>query len=230
MSRCAWCNEEVIVTLSIKELITFRFEERPLCVSCSKQLIRLDGGGRCRGCSRTQASNALCQDCLAWRHQYPIIDLRHQAVYAYTGIAKEIVTHFKFKGDCELAAVFSNEMRQLTKKTKNPSLIVPIPISTRSLKERGFNQTEVILDAAGIAYSSLLENSYEGEKQSKKSRSERLKSPQPFSMKYRAEGKVKSKHLVLVDDVYTTGRTLYHAASILYPYEPASIRSISLFR
>lgn len=230
MSRCIWCNEEVIHTVSIKELILFHCKKKPFCSACSSQLKRLDNEKQCRGCSRMSEEEEICQDCLLWRKQYPHIELNHRAVYAYNAFAKEIVSQYKFLGDCELAAVFSEEMKELTLNCPQPSLTVPIPISRQSLESRGFNQTELLLAYAKVDYQQVLDNSFQHEKQSKKNRSERLQSPQPFTVKEGLEGVITDRHVIIVDDIYTTGRTIYHAANLLSQYNPASISSISLFR
>ncbi|HHJ5214051.1 TPA: phosphoribosyltransferase family protein, partial [Enterococcus hirae] len=41
---------------------------------------------------------------------------------------------------------------------------------------------------------------------------------------------IKGKKVLLVDDVYTTGQTLFHAASCLLPHAPEKIRTFSLAR
>ncbi|MCC5888983.1 MAG: ComF family protein [Alkalibacterium sp.] len=156
--------------------------------------------------------------------------LKHQAVYAYNGFAREMVKQFKFSGDCELAAAFSEEIKELTRCRRRSSLVIPIPISRSSIETRGFNQTELLLESARIEYQRVLENAFQREKQSKKTRFERLESPQPFIVRDRMEGEIKGKNLIIVDDIYTTGRTVYHAAQLLSQYNPASISSVSLFR
>ena len=41
---------------------------------------------------------------------------------------------------------------------------------------------------------------------------------------------LKNKEIVLVDDVYTTGRTLFYAAECLLPFHPKKIRTFTLAR
>ena len=47
-------------------------------------------------------------------------------------------------------------------------------------------------------------------KQSHKIRKERMKTPQPFELKRRKS----APYIVLIDDIYTTGRTLYYAQEL----------------
>ena len=41
---------------------------------------------------------------------------------------------------------------------------------------------------------------------------------------------LKEIEIILVDDVYTTGRTLFYAAECLLPYQPKKIRTFTLAR
>jgi competence protein ComFC len=104
---------------------------------------------------------------------------------------------------------------------------VPIPLSNERLYERGFNQAEAILVEAGFPPTHLLTRIH-SEKQSKKTRSERIHLPQVFQIfdEINLEGKM----IVLVDDVYTTGSTLRHAAKLLKRAGAHHIQSITLAR
>lgn len=231
MSKCLWCEEEVLYTISIRELVLFHCNKRPLCQVCCGQLVRLDDYPMCLGCSRKVCEKEeLCQDCIGWRKIYPHLELNHRAMYDYNAFGKEIISRFKFSGDCELAAVFSEEIKELASGFGRRALIIPIPISRNSLKVRGFNQTDLLLEAANLPFQHLLESSDRHEKQSKKNRAERLNSAQPFTVREGMSERIKGKHLLIADDIYTTGRTIYHAADLLSSYQPASINSLSVFR
>ena len=54
------------------------------------------------------------------------------------------------------------------------------------------------------------ENQHAGAKQSEKNRQERLLTTQPFLL-LEGHKKYLQQEIILFDDVYTTGRTLYHA-------------------
>ncbi|WP_161878360.1 ComF family protein [Alkalibacterium sp. MB6] len=137
---------------------------------------------------------------------------------------------FKFNGDAELGQVFSKEVKAMLQKEDKHTVIVPIPISQRSKEIRGFNQTEIVLKQAGIIYQNCLEHIDNPENQSKKDRRNRMLSPQPFHVIDSEVGLLKQKKVVIVDDVYTTGRTLFHAADAVSQCGPTSIKTITLFR
>ncbi|MDW5473517.1 phosphoribosyltransferase family protein [Limosilactobacillus reuteri] len=65
-----------------------------------------------------------------------------------------------------------------------------------------------------VPYQSILRTKISSKvAQSSKTKEERLATKQPFILD--APEKVINKKVLLVDDVYTTGRTLYHAANLL---------------
>jgi competence protein ComFC len=103
--------------------------------------------------------------------------------------------------------------------SKQNIYIVPIPISNKRLKERGFNQTDWIANLAvkelgeGFYLSSkFLTKTKETQKQSTLSRSERLKNPKDS---FRAPFDLSNKKIILVDDVITTGATVNEALRAL---------------
>ena len=104
--------------------------------------------------------------------------------------------------------------------------IVPIPLSPERLQERGFNQAEALIVEAGLQSANLLKRTH-SEKQSKKSRSDRIHVPQVFSLEPTT---LEGKRILLVDDIYTTGSTLRHAAKILVENGAASVSSITIAR
>src|SRR3989344_7838389 len=101
-------------------------------------------------------------------------------------------------------------------------LLVPIPIHKKTLRKRGFNQSEKLAHAvckidAGINFtlSDLLEKTkHTGHQARTKSKNERLKNlTNSFSVKKGVS--VVGKNIILIDDVITTGATLTEAKRIL---------------
>ena len=161
---------------------------------------------------------------------YPERTIYHHALYGYNQILRDWLERFKFQGDVRMAAAFEKEISQeLVPLIKKGFLLVPVPISPGRRKERGFNQTEELLRAAGLPYVLLLEKREMDSHQSEKNRKERMETTQPFYLNSEMV-KMTGKKLCLVDDVYTTGRTLYHAMDALESLHPAEICSFSIAR
>ena len=143
----------------------------------------------------------------------------------YNDFLKEIIARYKFRGDYILAKAFSLFIKERLK-DKHFDYLVPIPLSGERLYERGFNQSAALIHEAGYTAKELLQRIH-SEKQSKKSRQERIHQKQVFEL---LPADIKNKSILLIDDIYTTGSTLYHAAKVLKTGGAASIYSLTLAR
>jgi len=153
-----------------------------------------------------------------------------------------------------LLASYHQMMQELLQ--RNPSfrfhVLVPVPISEQRLQERGFNQAEqlaaVIEQHSGVTLLPVLERQRHSNKQSHKSRMERLQDVRQLfgvdmrefelllEMVNRAEGE-KTLSVLMVDDIYTTGSTLNACAIALqqhirstYPRLSIAIYGLTLAR
>jgi len=102
-------------------------------------------------------------------------------------------------------------------------------LSQERLYERGFNQAEALILEAGFKSTTLLTRIHT-EKQSKKSRTDRIHLPQVFQFDSNRSIPLEGKDVLLVDDIYTTGSTLRHAAKILLEHGAKKVDSFTLAR
>lgn len=118
----------------------------------------------------------------------------------------------------------------------NNAIFIPIPLHWARQWRRGFNQADVLAeiysDKTGIVMKSLLTRSRHTAYQAQLSRKGRLVNlDKAFALSDNyAKQDFKGKHLILVDDVCTTGQTLVHAAKPLQALGPASISAIVIAR
>jgi competence protein ComFC len=226
MTVCVFCGRTIQRAVSLGLVFSFHQVGLPLlCLKCRENFSEIDATSACPGCFRAKSNGKMCQDCDSWQEKYPGMALKHRALYVYNEQARAYMNRFKFQGDLLLVQVFRESLEKALKPYQKTHRIVPIPASARSLKKRGFNQVELLLQEAGISYTSLLEHTGTQGLQSEKDRRERLFSKQPFQVK---AGVKWDQPILLVDDVYTTGRTIFHAREILEKYRPTE--SFSLFR
>lgn len=226
--RCVYCQQAFGANLSLKEV--FLGQElwpKVLCGPCQKRFVR-NQGTTCSGCDKGGVVG-FCSDCQAWRRLYPERVLCHKSLYRYDEALHDWFQQYKFRGNLRLASAFSQELQAFFR-TYQKWQIIPIPLSEKGIETRGFNQVEAFLEAAGISYRPLLKKGQEVEPQSTKSRMDRLHTPQSFFLPARAYPGIKGKRVLIVDDVYTTGRTLMHARDALDLAEPLEVRTFSLAR
>ena len=159
----------------------------------------------------------------------------HLYIFLYQEIIRRIILKYKFQEEAYLYKTFVNFLlknENFFEKIKKYDTIVPVPISRKRFKERGYNQSELI--AKEIACSSKLELETECLfktkniiEQSKLNKEERLKNIQGV---YDLVNKRKlyKKKILLVDDIYTTGSTVNECARVLRKARPSKIGVFTL--
>lgn len=112
-------------------------------------------------------------------------------------------------------------------------LIIPLPLSKERLAERGWNQSEILaqeicrLDKNFSLCTNVLQKIRHTQPQTKLDRAERLINLQNcFSI---ANMKIiQHQHIILIDDVTTTGSTINEACRLLQSAGVATIRAFTL--
>ncbi|MEI5991745.1 hypothetical protein A5881_003284 [Enterococcus termitis] len=227
--KCNYCRQTITRNLAIKEIfLPKKIMSEQLCSQCVEKFQLLGKKENCHGCQR-QTKHTYCEDCLKWQQYYPGYDFHHEAIYIYNQAMQEWFEEYKFKGNYRLRYSFASALQRYFEKKKN-FLVIPMPISTKRMEMRGFNQVEGILDAAGISYQPYLIRFAEGVSQVQKTRKERLTLQQPFKLTKEGLREVENKDILLVDDIYTTGRTIFHAAQVILEKKPAKLYTFSLAR
>lgn len=115
----------------------------------------------------------------------------------------------------------------------NETLIVPMPISPKRMRERGFNQIEKILSSLPESLKTLsapdvLRRTRDTQMQKALSREERLKNVEN-SFAVVNPNRVRGKRVVLVDDVLATGATMAEATKTLQE-AGAKVSAVALAR
>jgi len=149
------------------------------------------------------------------------------------GTGKNIVHALKYSGWTRVASEMGERMSRVTFPSdvqRERTALVPVPLSRQRLRERGFNQSALIADALAErwtipAWPDVLERVTSTQSQTRLTPGERLGNVAgAFSVPIEARSKIRGAHLILVDDVVTTGATLKASASALFA---AGTRTIS---
>lgn len=117
--------------------------------------------------------------------------------------------------------------------TNIPTVLIPIPLSKKRMRTRGYNQVTRILHTVDLSPFPLVIDSdtliriRHTRPQTELARDERLRNVTD-AFRIKNPKRVQDKHIVLIDDVTTTGATLTAAKATLLPHHPASITCIAL--
>lgn len=159
-------------------------------------------------------------------------------VTSYSDPAVRAAVHlnkFHRHGDARrlLAALFETWLRA---HVTEPAVVIPVPLSKKRERQRGYNQVTIVADEATRSLShiyvetKLLSRPKHTPPQTTLTRAERLKN---MTNAFRArtdlaQGSLAGKHVILLDDVMTTGATLKAAKAALSPLSPSKITCVAL--
>ncbi|WP_178391598.1 ComF family protein [Apilactobacillus kunkeei] len=168
--------------------------------------------------------SGVCIDCQKWRQLGD--DFVNESIFQYNDAMKDFMHRYKFVGDYQLRMIFQKEIR---KKIRKDLLIVPIPVSSETKINRGFNQVIGLL--GDIEYvEALMVKEKRKVRQSELNRQQRIHNKQIFTIDPKNASQIVDQKILLVDDIYTTGTTIRHAASVLRKNGAKQVLGLTLCR
>ena len=166
----------------------------------------------CARCGQPGLVDVACRFCTGWPGSLG----RVRSAVWLEGPAREVVHHLKYGGWPGVAAAMALAMRGLEPVTRSV-VLVPVPLSAKRLRKRGYNQAAVLATALGAAstgswsmWTCCNARATRRHRPHSRPRPARPTSTGAFMAPARVEGT-----FVLVDDVCTTGATLASAAMAL---------------
>lgn len=192
-----------------------------MCFSCAKKLHNFEP--ICYVCKNPSKDFEIHKDCRTGLYFQKVILFTHYK----NPVIKKLITNGKFYGKKDIFEDFWKYLSKMLIKyqkdvNKNNTILVATPVSFFRRLKRGYNQSEIltkeISKRTGLTcYNDLLikkKHTRQQSKISKKLRQKNLENSFIFNKKY--TDKFDNFHIILVDDVISTGNTLNELARILY--------------
>ena len=217
-----------------------------LCTRCRVQLPYIDQLKVCPTCGSAYGKQICCecnQFILTWKHldSFPLNGC--VSVVDLTSDTRRIVTCYKDKGERRLACLLARALASCIPPAWLPdAALIPIPSRHRALKERGFDHIELIAqelhNITNLPLVPALQTRAQKD-QRRLSGQERLTHAKEsfYAIPETLETATRNlcntseqaihQRLILVDDVMTTGSTLFAAAEALRSTQAANLSHIS---
>ncbi len=217
----------------------FFFPTPHICVLCEKNVDIIGLCENCREryglkklrygtCGRCGTFGVRAERCGVCRH-WPGYLLGAKSLWPYQEEVRQGIAGFKYRNEPWRGRIYGEALADLL--PKEAELIVPVPLHTGRLHERGYNQSALLAkylsQAVGVPWANVLKRVYATPHQVGLSRDERrtnlrnafvLSSPQ----------EIQNRYVVIVDDVLTTGSTIEACAKVLHQGGAKGIFALTL--
>jgi ComF family protein len=158
-----------------------------------------------------------------------------RSVFVYTSESKDLILKFKHTDNIQSAPLFGKWMSQRMELLENP-LCIPVPLHWTRLFMRTYNQAALLAQAISklkkFTYAPrVLIRHRRTPSQGKLSKDQRVTNvKRAFSVSKKHEPMIKSRNILLIDDVFTTGATLNACAKVLMKAGAKSVHALTLAR
>jgi ComF family protein len=146
------------------------------------------------------------------------------------------VRAYKFDGVSSLAPLLARELAECYRmQGMTADVVVPVPLSGRRKRERGYNQAELLARETarmlGLPLSVALHRKRQIETQARTANAEQRRQNVAGAFEMGRLGEeVQGQHVLLIDDVATTGATLNACAAMLLSSDAAGVFGLTLAR
>ena len=216
---CIICNDELNEDLRYG-----------ICDKCNKSIQYIDDRACVKCGAKLLADSTVCTDC---KNNERIIE-RNYSVVVYDGKMRKLIHDFKYSNKRYLkkflGAMLYDKYREVVEEFR-PDIIVAVPLHKDRLRDRGYNQTELLLsmfagDKEKIVLGNLVrvKDTPHLASMTKEMRRDKIKN----SFAVVDEQVFKNKKVMIIDDVYTSGATIDECARVLYKSGAKVVCSLTL--
>ena len=182
-------------------------------------------------CGLPQISESLCPSCIKNRHEIDGI----RSPFRFEGIVRQAVYQFKYNNLRDIVQTLAILMAEYLENNPLPGeVLVPVPLHSKRLKRRGYNQSQLLAHEMGKTTGIQLTNNY----------LQRIRATLPqtdtsglkqrlgnVSGAFNADStKLEGQSIILIDDVSTSGATLNACAGALKRAGAATVWGLTLAR
>lgn len=182
---------------------------------------------------RLEGPGPVCATC---RRRPPVFAYARAAV-RYEDVAREALHAFKFGGHRALAVPLGDLLLEAIEgrlPAGLPDLLVPVPLHPRRERERGFNQSSLLARRVGRAWgcpvrADVLARTVATPSQTTLDVAARRANVR-HAFRLRRPELVAGRHVILVDDILTTGATVSECVRCLEGAAPSTIGVLTVAR
>lgn len=196
-----------------------------ICDECKKTFPILPLTDMCSKCGAPlNKTTKICDDCKLIKFNFD----EARASFEYSGKAKNLILALKYKNKKYLAKEFARLMYECYLKWGVVvDMLVPVPISDKRRKFRGYNQSEIIAEEfaklTGIStFTNIVARIDNDTTQQHSTRKERFENMKGV-FKLLDKSPLTDKNILIIDDVYTTGATANELSTMLKKLKPRKI-------
>ena len=212
-----------------------KFQASRICQKCIN-LLKAQQKNRCSQCaSICDETKTTCTNC---QNQTSSFD-KTICIDCYGGLLTNAVHDYKYKHQVAIAKGLVDtwvEIHGSHHLMSNANLLIPVPMSSQKLYQRGFNQSWELCKWFSKEFkiqtsSSILYRRHLESNQAQATRNERIKRLETvFGINQIEINLIKNNRIAIVDDVMTTGATLSTIAKLLKDFGAQSVHNWVILR
>ncbi len=204
-----------------------------------KSILDLFYPGKCLSCKNI-SKTILCPKCHEQTFSYygesSQLNLKNYlALFKYSEPMRRMIEELKYKKNKNVAGILQNEIVKQCR-TYAVDYIIPVPLNSIRLKERSFNQAQLlIMKYAQVHKIPVRDDIVFRNYNTKKlfdldpvARAKQLNGS--FEVWLNKESQIKNKNILIFDDILTTGKTITEIVKLLLKYEPGEIFVLAMSR